>query len=169
MIRKVVVVAVLVGLIGVLVVGTINRTNARSGQEAGLGYGRAGQTSGEQAEGKGNGGQWGGRETTPVAPGNGAQAVEWATVSGVVVSVQTDALLVKLDDGSSVEIVDRAWRFALQSGFDAHPGDALTLVGFYENEDFEVVKLTNQSTGQTTVVRDESGRPLWAGRGRSRS
>jgi hypothetical protein len=40
------------------------------------------------------------------------------------------------------------------------------LVGFYEGDDFEVGQIDNATNGQTVLVRDENGRPLWAGRGR---
>ena len=51
----------------------------------------------------------------------------------------------------------------------AQAGDSVSLTGFYEDGDFEVGQIDDQTTGQTVSLRDESGRPLWAGRGRRSS
>jgi len=68
--------------------------------------------------------------------------------------------------GEQVVVENRPWSFAQEMGFAAQPGDQVTLVGFYEDETLEVGQIADASNGQTVQLRDESGRPMWAGRGR---
>jgi hypothetical protein len=151
------------------------------------GYGRG--AGGQEAGGAGAGTQGGGgasrgssaapeiapggygSEGNAEAPGDGtgtgqAQVDEWLTLAGSVVSIDADELLVQTDDGQQILIDGRARRFLDELGFAAQVGQRLQLTGFYENDDFEVGTVENMSTGQTVEIRDESGRPLWAGRGR---
>lgn len=103
------------------------------------------------------------------APGDGigtgqAQVDEWLEIQGTIVSIDSDALMVETSDGQEIVVDGRPWRFAQESGFWSEAGEDVTLVGFYENEEFEVGQI---STGKATVLlRDENGRPGWAGRGR---
>jgi hypothetical protein len=108
------------------------------------------------------------------APGDGtgtgqAQVDEWLTHSGTVTGIDASLLAVQLDSGELVEMIGRPWSFAQEQGFTAQVGDRLALVGFYENDDFEVGQIDNVTTGLSVVIRDEGGRPLWAGRGRRSS
>jgi hypothetical protein len=105
------------------------------------------------------------------APGDGtgtgqAQVDEWLTLQGTVTSVDADTLAVQTDGGEQVTVDNRAWWFAQDQGFTAQAGDRVTLTGFYEDGDFEVGQIDDLTTGQTVSLRDNSGRPLWAGRGR---
>jgi len=54
--------------------------------------------------------------------------------------------------------------YAQEMGFNPQNGDNLLLVSFYETSDHmgvsKLVKLTN---GESVELRDESGRPRWAG------
>jgi hypothetical protein len=176
--KKVILSVLLVGLIGVLVAGAIIRTVDKSGNVAeARGLGR-GQADGEETGGYGLGtysdggrgqGGYGGEGRTD-APGDGtgtgqAQVDEWVTLHGTVMSVDADTLLVQTDGGEEVAVENRPWRFAQEQGFSAQASDAVTMVGFYENGDFEASQISNAATGQTVSLRDENGRPLWAGRG----
>lgn len=91
---------------------------------------------------------------------------EWLTIQGAVVSVDANTLVVQADSGEQVAVEKRAWWFAQEQGFSAQVGDQVTLVGFYEGDDLEVGRIDDTTSGQTVLVRDENGRPLWAGRGR---
>jgi hypothetical protein len=42
------------------------------------------------------------------------------------------------------------------------------LTGFYEEADFEIQALHNLASGQSLALREQNGRPLWAGGGRGR-
>jgi uncharacterized protein YdeI (BOF family) len=149
------------------------------------GYGRgAGSQGAGGAGGQGAGGAGGGSSVAPEtapggysgegnaeAPGDGtgtgqAQVDEWLTLAGSVVSVDADELLVQTDDGQQILIDGRAKRFLDELGLTAQVGQRLQLTGFYEDGDFEVGTVENVSTGQTVQIRDENGRPLWAGGGR---
>ena len=100
----------------------------------------------------------------------GAQAgeseKEWLTIQGTVASVDANTLVVLTTDGEQVTVEGRAWWFAQEQGFSAQVGDKVTLTGFHEDDHFEVGQIDDATTGQTVLIRDENGRPLWAGRGR---
>jgi hypothetical protein len=105
------------------------------------------------------------------APGDGlgtGQAVvdEWLTLAGTVTAVDATQMVVQIDGGDELLIDGRPWSFLQEQGFQAAAGQRLSLTGFYENDDFEVGAIDNLSTGQSVSIRDTSGRPLWAGRGR---
>jgi hypothetical protein len=113
------------------------------------------------AQARGNGGQ----AQAGVAQGQPLElaATEdhlWESVSGAVLSIDDAQMTVQTSSGEIV-IADRPWSFALEAGFTAQPGDQVTLRGFYENETFEVGQVTNGD--QVIPIREESGRPLWAG------
>jgi len=98
--------------------------------------------------------------------GNGvglAFVEEWLTETGVVKSVETDLWVVVLSDGTALEIEGRILSYLEEQGFTVNSGDALNLMVFEENEDYEVGQIENLTTGEIAVVRDENGRPLWAG------
>jgi hypothetical protein len=88
----------------------------------------------------------------------------WVEIVGSVVAVDETSLIVAMPDGQEIEISGRPWRFAQEIGFWANIGDDLTLTGFYEGEEFEAA-LIGYNNGQTAVLRDQSGRPMWAGGG----
>jgi hypothetical protein len=179
MTKKIVWGVVLFGLIGLLVAGALVRTVAKTGDGTGTrgGYGRnsgnhrivdsspdagAAELSGQEGTGTLARGAGFGDGT-----GTGqAQVDEWLTLEGTVVSVDAEALVVLTASGEQVALENRPWSFALEQGFVAQPGDQVTLVGFYENGTLEVGQLADASNGQTVQLRDESGRPMWAGRGR---
>ena len=166
--KKIVWGIVLFGLIGILVAGAAVRTVAKTGDgvETRGGYGRnqgivdsspnAAQAVLPGLEGTGG---W-------ARGGGSGQVDEWLTLEGTVVSVDADALVVLTAAGEQVVVENRPWSFALEQGFAAQPGDQVTLVGFYEDETLEVGQIADASNGQTIQLRDESGRPMWAGRGR---
>lgn len=189
MFKKIILIVLFVGLTGALVAGAINRTQAKSDQLETNPGGRGqsaehtAQLSGEanqgsEANGRGNQGQGQAQseeralgryqeETGVVQPGVGQAEVEaWITLSGRVDSVTESELLVELVDGTLVSVANRPWSFALEQGFQAAAGDEIRLTGFYENEAFEVGQLENLSTELVVPIRQETGRPLWAGGGR---
>jgi len=96
--------------------------------------------------------------------GTGQANVEaWIILTGSVQSVDSSALTVQTTDGQEIAVEGRAWSFAQESGFEAQSGDQVELTGFYEDTNFEVGHIHNLSSGQTVTLRQESGRPLWAG------
>jgi len=101
-------------------------------------------------------------------PGGGdgvgqANVEEWITYSGVVESVSSDVWVISLENDSRLELDGRMLRYLIEQGFTVDEGDTLTLTGFYDGDDFEVGKIENTTAGDILLVRDENGRPLWAG------
>lgn len=176
MFKKILLGMLVVGLVGLLVLGALNRTNAKtvSAEGRGLGHGPSGvaaeaETFGGQGRGQGgNGlGQQGRNDTVASQPGAGqAQAEGVMTLQGVVVSVNQDALMVRTDDGQAVTVEGRPWLYAQEARFTAQVGDQVSLTGFDDGDQFEVMQIQDKTNGQSVVLRDETGRPGWAGRGR---
>ena len=80
-----------------------------------------------------------------------------------------DALELVLSDMDSMLIEGQTWRYAQELGFSAQAGDQASVFGYLEDGEFKVGALENASGGQTVVLRDPSGRPVWAGGARGRS
>jgi hypothetical protein len=132
--------------------------------------------------GRGASGRLQAQTTAPLgsaAPGDGtgtgqAQVDEWVTLKGTVMSVDSAELVVQMTDGQEILMDGRPWQFTQEQGFSAQVGDQVTLIGFYEDVDasagsghsFEVGQISNASNGQVVIIREDSGRPLWAGGGR---
>jgi hypothetical protein len=182
MLKKIVLGTLLVGLIGVLVAGAAVRTmdrTARVAEARGYGHGHdevgaceegesgQGHGKGEVSEYDETGGSGQGRGGYGGQAGVGEADVEqWLTLQGTVVSVDANVLVVQTSSGEQVTVENRAWWFAQELGFTAQVGDQVTLVGFNEGDHFEVGRIDDATNGQTVRLRDENGRPLWAGRGR---
>mgnify|MGYP001110329196 CR=1 FL=1 len=114
---------------------------------------RSGTTQGGQPEGM---------------PGDGlgvgqAEVDEQMTEIGTVVSVSADLLVIELPDGSQLDLEGRVLSFLIEQGFSIVEGDELTITGFYESDNFEVIQILNDTSGENISVRDQNGRPLWAG------
>jgi hypothetical protein len=123
---------------------------------------------GRRAQGDGQTGYGGAADNNVPGDGTGtgqAQVDEWVTLQGSVVSVDEDALVVQAG-GEQIVVENRPWWFAQEQGFSAQVGDQVVMVGFYENGDFEVGQLSNATSGQVVDLREENGRPGWAGSGR---
>jgi hypothetical protein len=197
MLKKIVLGALLTGMVGALVAGGIIRTNATLNQaeargEGGYQNGRSGaeasegqsqqlrQNLGGQQGSGGSGGQ-GGSGGYGGGGGNGdsggqakgsdqlgtgqAQVNQWITLSGTVLSVNEDEVVVEIDDASQIVIEGRAWSFAQQQGFTLNAGDAVTVTGFYEDGEFKVGQIDLTARQTTIALRDENGRPMWSGQG----
>lgn len=133
---------------------------------AGGGQRASQQQASTASGGRGYGGQ--GRNTA-LGDGTGtgqAQVDAWLTLQGTVVSIDSNALVVQVPGGEEIVVENRPWWFAQEQGFVAEEGDELAVVGFYEDEAFEAGRLDNLTTGLSVPIREESGRPLWAGGGR---
>jgi hypothetical protein len=201
MIKKIFVGVLLAGVFGLLVLGAVNRTLAKSdkleplavsdgggranGTETGYrngeqitqsdnysGQGRNSKQTSEELSSVGGGKNRGGTGYDQSADAGTSLGVGLANVDTwedpitvVVESVSTEFIIVSMDDGSQLEIEGRSLRYMIENGFVVQPGDELVLIGFYEDERFEIGSITNNTTQQTIAIRSETGRPLWAGRG----
>jgi hypothetical protein len=159
MLKKIILGGLLIVFSGILIVGAVNRTAARSGETNSTQHGQTTQAVEQRGGRNGAGGN--------VEEVGEASVTEWQTVSGTVSNVDTSRAEIKLSDGRSVEVGGRAWQLAIAQNFTANAGDSVTLHGFDENGVFQIGQIDNQSNGQTLSLRDTTGRPLWSGRGRS--
>jgi len=188
MIKNILLGVLFTAIAGVLIFGGVNRTLAkqdnevRTYEEGGGGYGRNAAEEGARRPAEGwlaapggaySGGQGGGygygrqEAAASGAPQPQAEVNEWITLEGQAASADTTCLIVTISAGEQIEISGRAWSYAQEQGFSANAGDALQLTGFYDSgELFETGAIANQTSGQTVALRDENGRPRWAGRGR---
>ena len=200
MLKKIVLGALLTGLVAVLIVGAVNRTNAKSGEGAGE-TGRRGQATESvtaDAVAQGSGGRWSETETPQGATGRGGgggrwaqggspeqgsaleqapagqsgvpqtdvQPDEWRSLQGTVVSVADDLVEIQTTAGEVIPFEGRPLSYALEHGFSLKVGDAVTLAGFDEDGEFKLGQVTSLGNGASITLRDTSGRPGWAGRGR---
>jgi len=103
-----------------------------------------------------------------IAPGTGqAEVNEWITLQGVVTSIDESAMIIQLNSGELITVENRPWWFAQEQGFSAEVGDEIIALGFYDGDIFEAGQLTNITTNLAIDIRQESGRPLWAGGSRN--
>ena len=87
-------------------------------------------------------------------------------LSGAVVSLDGSELVLQTAQAEQVTAGLGKPSYWETLGVTLRPGDAVQLGGFWEGDEFEVSTLTLSATGQTVVLRDDSGRPMWAGGGR---
>ena len=145
-----------------------------SGRGSASGY-AVGQTGGRGGNGRsGTEGEitqgGGGRNGTEGEIGQDtgqAEVNEWIMLQGVVTSIDESAMIIQSISGELVTVENRPWWFAQDQGFSAEVGDEIELEGFYEGDNFEAGQLTNITTNLVIDIRQESGRPLWAGGSRN--
>lgn len=92
-----------------------------------------------------------------------ADVDEWLTYDATVDSVSTYLWGVTFEDGSTLDIDGRTLSYLVELGFSVNPGDSLVVTGFYEDGLFEVGQVENLTTGESAVIRTDSGTPLWSG------
>ena len=93
----------------------------------------------------------------------------WVILRAEVTQLDQRNLVIRVEDGSTITLNPRQWRFAQEHGFRAAIGDQLLVTGFYEAEKLAVVHLRNLNNESVVQIRDEEGHPLWdsAGGGKS--
>ena len=197
MLQKIVVGTLVAALSGVLIVGAINRTDAKSEQVAQEQEANSGRLAREEdrepiqqsqgQQGQGNRSAYAETDTLEsVSRGGGqgrfseesssswledtsrggegsASVDEWLEVVGTVVSMNEEELVLQLQDGQEMIVECKSWTYALELGFTTDVGHELKLYGFYEGEEFEIGGFEDLTTQLLTMVREESGRPFWAG------
>jgi hypothetical protein len=191
MIKKVFVGVLLAAVFGLLILGAVNRTIAKTTDDGPLalsqnlgennepknenrrlteedqlyGRNRTEDTIGEDSNSEGGWRGGGGNAQTPGEnTGMGLAEVDaWLTFTGTVESVSQDLWTITLTDGSTLEIEGRKLSFMLEQGFVVEVGDNLTLTGFYEGESIEIGQIIKTNSGEMITIRDQNGRPLWSG------
>jgi hypothetical protein len=131
----------------------------------------AGQMNGA-AQGQGRGYRGGGRGgnnanasqagTGIPAPQNGFQ--EWVTLSGTVSSYVPPNFTLLTSDGQSIEAQLGNLSYVTSLGLELQEVQQVSLTGYYDpSGSLAVGQITLSDSGQTFELRDELGRPMWAG------
>jgi len=143
----------------------------------GSGRGQQGEGRGSDGSGSNGGGVYGGGQGFG-GGGNGRDGAEgagdgvgldhpaetWITVRGTVVAFDDD-LVIETAEGEMVLHVGPSWYWD-ENGIALGAGDEVELKVFYDGDEFEIGWIENVTAGGELQMRDETGRPLWAGRGR---
>jgi len=125
------------------------------GQQHGQGFGGG---AGQQGDGQGQG--FGNGTGEPIDH-------EWLTLSGSVISLGAQGLQVDTVERGELLLSLGRPGFADQQGVAFAPGDAVTIQGFDSPQgQFVAGVISNDTSGQSLLLRDPNGRPLWAGPGR---
>jgi hypothetical protein len=181
------------GVVGLLVVALIggtayillNQEENRSGaavsegrgwgseaeSEAGSsgGRGRTGTNDTEtESQGGGNGGSEGngggqGRGSSGGGSGEANEDIAWETVTGAVVAVDGEVTL----QTATGEVIVGMGQSRYWEGFSMEIGDEVSVIGFHEDGEFKAGTVKNLTSGESIVLRDHAGHPMWAGGGRS--
>ena len=180
MVKKILLGSLLAGLVGVLIFGAVNRTAAKSGERLSSAENRLALGEGFYGEGNGSGSGGGGGQGRGSAyarsmggnvqeklgiPDPQADAGQWEMQQGTVASLDNVALVLNLQDGSQLFIEGRAWAYALEQNYTTAVGNTLQVNGFHEDGEFKPAGIEDLTAGTSIVLRDQNGRPMWAGRG----
>jgi hypothetical protein len=166
----------IVGLLALaLLVGTgyilLSPTEAQAergsirGQGQGQGRGNAGgeyRAGGSRGDGAGASDGRGQSSGAGQGRNQTARIVEWETLTGKVTAVDGEVTV----QTAAGEVLVGMGQAAYREGFTLDAGDSVSVTGFYEDGEFKAGAVENLTTGETIVLRDETGRPVWAGQGR---
>lgn len=141
-------------------------------QQAASGQQQA-NANGAQGQGQGGGnGYQGGRNPNFQGGGNynqrgsgtpQATAPEWVTLHGTVSDVTPMDFLLTLEDGSALRVDSGNQYFLKTLGLTLQGNESVTVIGYWMETDFFVAAQITPDGGETYVLRDEFGRPLWSG------
>ena len=121
---------------------------------AGSGSGNSGGVGASDGRGRSSGTGQGRNETV--------RSVEWEPVTGRVIFLDGEVTL----QTSGGEVLVGMGQAAYWEDFALEIGDEVSVLGFYEDGEFKAGTVENLTTGETIVLRDDAGRPMWAGNGR---
>ncbi|MBC8262771.1 MAG: hypothetical protein H8E47_01420 [Anaerolineales bacterium] len=146
-----------------------------SGQGRG-GYGRINgevsvEVAGDSGQGRGGYGsqvETGGGVAERKYPNyEGSPPEELLMHEGTVVLAPEDGvdLVIEMSDGKKLTVGTGPMYMASQ-GFILQAGEPVQVLGYWEDNEFKATQVTCLTDGQTITLRDELGRPAWAGAGR---
>jgi hypothetical protein len=120
----------------------------------GSGSGNSGGVGASDGRGRSSGAGQGRNETM--------RSVEWEPLTGRVALMDGEVTL----QTSEGEVLVGMGQSSYWEGFALEIGDEVSVLGFYEDGEFKAGTVENLTTGETIMLRDEAGRPMWAGNGR---
>jgi hypothetical protein len=148
------------------------QNRGQQNQAAGQNVGQQGQAQESQGQGqwrggRGGGGRWAsdnsyGDATGVPEPQNGL--TEWLSFHGTVSDFAPPSLTLLTDDGQYLVVELGNSNYVQNLGLGLEIGAGVSGIGFYDtNGGLTVGQITIDTTGETFALRDEMGRPLWAG------
>ena len=181
MFRKVALGTLLAGLLGVLVAGAIIRTadkteNVTEARGLSQGRGAVGNAMEQtdlnsevntQSNGRGRYGQGGGHIARQ-GPEYEAAPEAWRLYEGVVTQAPAAGvdLVIKTAGGEGI-MVGTGTGYMEDQGFALQAGEAVQVQGYWEEDELKAASVTRLRDGETINLRDNGGRPVWAGAGRN--
>jgi hypothetical protein len=149
----------MVAVLGLMVAGVAHAFTSTN-VDGRFGEGSGGRWQGSEAGGAGGGWPEGGTAVNE----SRAASEESDSVSGVVQSLDGSLLVQQTEAGEVVEASLGQSGYWEAQGLSLVAGDEVVLDGYYEDDTtLAASSVTLVATGQTVVLRDESGRPMWAG------
>ena len=145
-------------------------------QGRGTGAGRSENTlpsDAGQGRGQESGGSGGGRSESESRDGQGAgnSPIErnpaWEELRGTVVEYDHEMTVATADGEVLVGMGQSS--YVETQGFQASKGDVVIVYGFHEDGEFKAGQVENLTQGKTLVLRDQDGRPMWAGNGNGKN
>lgn len=93
--------------------------------------------------------------------------IDWITLEGVVADVQGSNLTMQTNDAQHIALQLGQKNFIESQGITFAAGDEITVVGYWQGEQFKAGEITKTATGERLMLLDPNGRPLWGGPGRN--
>lgn len=91
--------------------------------------------------------------------------LEWVTIEGQVGAMVGGDFALLTAEGHEIECgTGPEWHWD-ENGYHVDVGDELRVTGCEHDNEFAVRQIENLTTGEVITLRDEQGRPGWAGRG----
>ncbi len=93
-------------------------------------------------------------------------ADQWVTVEGTVSALTNNGLVIQTADAQTMTISFGRADFWQTQAVTFAIGDAISMLGFWQGNQFSAGQVTKTATDERILLRDPNGRPLWAGPGR---
>ena len=151
---------------------TAGQNRGQQNQAAGQNVGQQGQAQEGERQGQGRGGRGGGGRWASDNGSGGATGVpepqngltEWLSFHGTVSDFAPPSLTLLTDDGQYLVVELGNTNYVANLGLGLENGAGVSGIGFYDtNGGLTVGQITIDATGETFALRDDTGRPLWAG------
>lgn len=146
-----------------LVEGDVSAGSPISGEgqpRAGAGQGGG---RGRRAAGGNVGGSSPGNTNQPGSPEPQAVSPDWLTLAGVFQPGDLTGFNLITQDGQLIWVDSGNPNYLAELGFAAPAGAAVAVSGYWQADTFVAGQITLQDSGENFLLRDEFGRPLWAG------
>ena len=119
------------------------------------------------------------RQDQPLGSGRGSGTAErqypnyegvpqdWVVVEGIVVQVPQEGvdLIIETAEGAELQI-GTGPNYLETQGFALQAGEEVHVRGYWEDGELKAAELTRLQDGASIALRDEFGRPAWAGSGK---